>query len=58
MLGNLVVAALAGVAVPMTLKVLRVDPALASSIFVTTFTDVFGFLFFLGLATYLLRFLD
>jgi magnesium transporter len=57
MLGNLVVAALAGVAVPMTLKVLHIDPALASSIFVTTFTDICGFLLFLGLATYFLRFL-
>ena len=57
MLGNLVMAALAGVIVPMTLKALRIDPALASSIFVTTFTDVTGFLLFLGLATYFLRFL-
>ena len=58
MLGNLVVAALAGVGVPMLLKTLRIDPALASSIFVTTFTDVMGFLLFLGLATYFLSFLD
>jgi magnesium transporter len=57
MLGNLVVAAVAGVAVPMALKLLRVDPALASSIFVTTFTDVMGFLLFLGLATYFLSYL-
>ncbi len=51
MLGNLVVAAVAGVIVPMTLKVLKIDPALASSIFVTTFTDIMGFFLFLGLAT-------
>lgn len=54
MLGNLVVAALAGVVVPMTLKTLRIDPALASSIFVTTCTDIIGFFLFLGLATYFL----
>ncbi|HAJ34967.1 MAG TPA: magnesium transporter [Chloroflexi bacterium] len=58
MLGNLIIAALAGVFVPMMLKLVRVDPALASSIFVTTFTDVFGFLLFLGLATYFLQYLD
>jgi magnesium transporter len=58
MVGNLVVAALAGVLVPMVLKMLRVDPALASSVFVTTFTDIGGFLLFLGLATYFLRYLS
>ena len=58
MLGNLIVAAFAGVTVPMVLKALRIDPALASSIFVTTFTDVMGFLLFLGLATYFLQYLD
>lgn len=58
MLGNLIIAAIAGVFVPMVLKLVRVDPALASSIFVTTFTDVFGFLLFLGLATYFLQYLD
>lgn len=55
MLGNLVVAALAGVVVPMALKVLHIDPALASSIFVTTCTDIMGFFLFLGLATYFLQ---
>jgi magnesium transporter len=55
MLGNLVVAALAGVVVPMTLKALHIDPALASSIFVTTCTDIMGFFLFLGLATYFLQ---
>ena len=57
MLGNLIVAALAGVVVPMILKAIRIDPALASSIFVTTFTDVTGFFLFLGLATYFLPWL-
>jgi magnesium transporter len=57
MLGNMIVAAGAGVLVPITLKQLKVDPALASSIFVTTATDVMGFALFLGLATRLLRWL-
>jgi magnesium transporter len=50
MLLNQLSAAFAGVAIPFGLKALRVDPALASSIFVTTVTDVAGFFFFLGLA--------
>jgi magnesium transporter len=54
---NNVIAALAGTLIPLTLKSLRLDPAIASSIFVTTFTDVFGFLSFLGLATLFLRYL-
>ncbi len=57
MLGNIVIAALAGVVVPMLLKFLRVDPALASSVFVTTFTDCCGFFLFLGLATYFINWL-
>jgi magnesium transporter len=52
MLLNLVIAALAGVVVPMTLKRLGVDPALGSSMFVTATTDIMGFAIFLGLATY------
>jgi magnesium transporter len=55
MLLNMVAAALSGVLVPYTLKALRVDPALASSIMVTTVTDVAGFFFFLGLAALALR---
>jgi magnesium transporter len=54
MFGNMIVAATFGVLVPMTLKKLKVDPALASSIFVTTATDCLGFFLFLGLATYFL----
>jgi magnesium transporter len=50
MLLNMVAAALSGVLVPYTLKAMRIDPALASSIMVTTVTDVAGFFFFLGLA--------
>ncbi|KGM54548.1 magnesium transporter [Lysobacter daejeonensis GH1-9] len=51
---NLLFAALAGVMVPVTLKRAGYDPALASSIFLTTVTDVMGFFTFLGLATLLL----
>ncbi len=47
---NMVAAGISGVLVPYTLKALRVDPALASSIILTTVTDVAGFFFFLGLA--------
>jgi magnesium transporter len=55
MLLNQIVGALAGVAVPFGLRRCGVDPALASSIFVTTITDVIGFLVFLGLAALALR---
>lgn len=51
MLMNQLAAALAGVLIPLGLKACRLDPALASSIFLTTVTDVAGFFFFLGLAT-------
>ncbi len=54
---NLTVAGLFGAAVPLMLKRLRLDPALGSSIFVTTATDVCGFLSFLGTATLLLSIL-
>ena len=48
MLLNMIVATITGYLVPVVLKKFKVDPALASSIFVTTFTDVLGFFFFLG----------
>ncbi|HEC20543.1 MAG TPA: magnesium transporter [Gammaproteobacteria bacterium] len=48
---NLVVAALAGVSIPLLLKRLGIDPALAGGVVLTTVTDVVGFLAFLGLAT-------
>jgi magnesium transporter len=48
---NMFVAATAGVLVPLGLRAASIDPALASSVFITTMTDVFGFLSFLGLAT-------
>jgi len=55
MIINLFVAALAGTLVPLGLRAANVDPALASSVFITTMTDVFGFLTFLGLATVFAR---
>ncbi len=47
---NMFAAALSGVMIPFFLKSLKIDPALASSIFLTTVTDVAGFFFFLGIA--------
>ena len=47
---NLVVAALSGTLIPLTLVRFGVDPAVASSVFLTTVTDVIGFFVFLGLA--------
>ncbi len=49
---NMIVAGLFGILVPVTLKKLNIDPALASSVFVTTITDVIGFLSFLGIGSY------
>lgn len=54
MAGNLVVASLSGAFIPLLLHRLRVDPAIASSVFVTTFTDMAGFALLLGLAGMLL----
>lgn len=54
---NMLVAAVVGTLVPVALKTFRIDPAIASSVIITTFTDVFGFFSFLGLATLLLGFL-
>lgn len=54
MVVNQIVAALAGVLVPLTLDKFGLDPALASGTFVTTMTDVMGFFAFLGLATVIL----
>ncbi len=51
---NMVVAGLAGTAIPVILDKLGVDPALASGAFVTTVTDVVGFFAFLGLAAVIL----
>ncbi|ANI88240.1 magnesium transporter [Arachidicoccus ginsenosidimutans] len=54
MVGNMIVAGIAGSGIPLLLKRLGIDPAIASSIIITTFTDVFGFLLPLGLASKLL----
>ncbi|HEY0669430.1 MAG TPA: magnesium transporter [Sphingobacteriaceae bacterium] len=54
MTGNLVIAGVAGSSIPLILKRVGIDPAIASSIIITTFTDVFGFLMILGLASRLL----
>jgi magnesium transporter len=54
MIGNLVVAGLAGILIPIWLEKVGADPALASGAFVTTVTDVVGFFAFLGLASIML----
>ena len=51
MLINIIIAGLAGVLVPLALERAGADPAVASSVFLTTITDSMGFLLFLGLAT-------
>lgn len=51
MIGNMIVAGVFGFLVPLILDKIHADPAVASSIFVTTATDVLGFFIFLGLAT-------
>lgn len=54
MAGNLIIAGFAGSAVPLLLERLGVDPAVASSILITAFTDVLGYILLLGLGTYLM----
>jgi magnesium transporter len=54
---NMFVAATAGTVIPLALRAMKVDPALASAVFITTLTDVFGFFSFLGLATLMLKYL-
>ena len=49
---NMIVAGLFGILVPISLKKFNIDPAIASSVFVTTITDVIGFLSFLGIGAY------
>ncbi|PYR78644.1 MAG: magnesium transporter [Acidobacteria bacterium] len=53
---NLFVAGMAGTLIPLGLKALKFDPALVSTVFITTFTDVCGFASFLGLATLVTRY--
>ena len=52
MILNMIVAGLFGILVPVALKRMKIDPAIASSVFVTTITDVIGFLSFLGIGAY------
>ena len=52
MILNMIVAGLFGILIPVTLKKFNIDPAIASSVFVTTITDVIGFLSFLGIGAY------
>lgn len=54
MMANLVCAALAGVTIPIIMRKLRIDPAIAGGVVLTTVTDVIGIFAFLGLATWLL----
>ncbi len=54
MLGNVVVAGLAGSLIPLGLRALDIDPALASTVWLTTFTDWVGFILLLGLGTALM----
>jgi magnesium transporter len=54
---NMLVAGLTGTLVPLGLRLLRIDPAIASSVFVTFATDAAGFLSFLGIATILMNIL-
>ena len=57
MILNMMVATMAGFIVPVILNKFKIDPALASAVFVTTVTDVLGFFFFLGLATIFISYL-
>ena len=57
MILNLAIAGFVGAAVPLLLKTLNLDPALGGGVIVTTFTDVGGFMAFLGLATVFLSYL-
>lgn len=54
---NLVISGIAGILIPLTLQKLKIDPALSSSIFLTTATDVLGFFVFLSLAKIFLAYL-
>jgi magnesium transporter len=53
-LGNIIIASLSGVWVPWLLNKLNIDPALSGAVILTTVTDIFGFIAFLGCGTLLL----
>jgi magnesium transporter len=54
MVANLIVAGLSGALIPLALERMKIDPAVASAVFLTTVTDVVGFFAFLGLGAWLL----
>ena len=54
MILTMIIAGLFGILVPVTLKKMDIDPAISSSVFVTTITDVIGFVSFLGVGAYFL----
>jgi magnesium transporter len=58
LLGNMIIATIVGTLVPLVLRALNLDPALASTVLVTSITDSVGFALFLGLATIFLRYLN
>jgi len=55
---NMFIAATAGTVIPLSLRAMKIDPALASSVFITALTDVCGFLSFLGLGTVFVNYLQ
>lgn len=57
LLGNMIIATIVGTLVPLILRALKLDPALASTVLVTSVTDSVGFALFLGLATIFLNYL-
>ena len=58
MFGNMTLAGPVGAGIPLLLRRIGIDPALASAVIVTTFTDVLGFLLFLGIATAAITFIQ
>ena len=57
MIINLFVAGLTGTLIPVILRAFKIDPAVASTVVVTTFTDVVGFFSFLGIVTLLIKYI-
>ncbi|MEO6235955.1 MAG: magnesium transporter [Vicinamibacterales bacterium] len=57
MIINMFIAATAGTVIPLALRAMKIDPALASSVFITTLTDVFGFASWLGLGSFFIKYL-
>ena len=54
MILNLLVAGVLGTRIPLTLDKIKIDPAVSSTVFLTTATDVIGFFSFLGLAAWVI----